>query len=66
MADESYKHLLGLGGEESVEDDVPDLTKVALLVESKGDIISAERDLRQIELLKQRGADGSGELESAF
>lgn len=66
MVDEGYKHLLSLPGEESPEEtyDLPDETKVALLVESRNEIIAAERDLREIELLKERGVEGSGNLES--
>lgn len=51
---------------DTVYDDLPDAAKVAILVESKGDIISAERDLREIELLKQRGVEGSGNLEREY
>lgn len=43
---------------------IPDQVKVSILLESKFDLISAERDLREIEVLKHRGVDGSGDLES--
>lgn len=66
-ADEGYKHFLSLPGEEDVKDleasGISDQAKIALLVESKGDIVRAERDLREIELLKERGVEGSGDLE---
>lgn len=65
--DEGYKHLLALPGEEDLKDleasGISDQAKIALLVESRGDLISAERDLREIELLKERGVEGSGDLE---
>ncbi|KAK1922251.1 hypothetical protein DB88DRAFT_497673 [Papiliotrema laurentii] len=64
---EGYRHLLTLSDGEA-EDDllnevVPDAAKVSILVESRGDIIAAERDLREIQLLKDRGVEGSGNLE---
>jgi len=66
MVDEGYKHLLSLPGEEIPKEtyDLPDEAKVALLVESRNEIIAAERGLREIELLKERGVEGSGNLES--
>jgi hypothetical protein len=42
---------------------LPDSAKIAILLEAKGDIVAAERDLREIETLKQRGVEGSGNLE---
>ncbi|WVR09637.1 hypothetical protein IAU60_006710 [Kwoniella sp. DSM 27419] len=42
---------------------LPDAAKIAMILEAAADIRGAERDLREIELLKQRGVDGSGQLE---
>lgn len=66
-ADEGYKPFLSLPGEEDPTEleasGMPDQAKVALLVESRGEIVHAERDLREIELLRERGVEGSGALE---
>ena len=45
---------------------LPDSSKVAILLEAAEDIRLGERDLRDIELLKHRGVEGSGDLQSAF
>ncbi|WRT69998.1 uncharacterized protein IL334_006991 [Kwoniella shivajii] len=42
---------------------LPDQVKLVMVLEAFQDIKGAERDLREIELLKQRGAEGSGQLE---
>ena len=44
---------------------IPDSSKIAILLEAAEEFRSGERDLREIELLKRRGVEGSGELESA-
>lgn len=43
---------------------VPDKVKVTMLLEAAADIKGVERDLREVELLKGRGVEGAGELES--
>jgi len=42
---------------------LPDATKVTMLLEAAPDIRAAERDLREIDLLRARGVEGSGILE---
>ena len=44
-------------------DSLPDTTKVTILLEAAREIQSAERDLREIEQLRDRGVEGSGNLE---
>ena len=68
IIDEGYKPFLALPGEEPEEghEDVPDETKMVLLLESRDEIIAAERGLREMEILRDRGVEGSGELESAY
>lgn len=46
-------------------DFLPDATKVAMLLEAGADIRGAERVLREIEMLRARGVEGSGTLEGA-
>ena len=51
----------------SIESDLlSDETKLTILLEAAEDIRLAERDLREIDLLKARGVEGSGSLEGAF
>ncbi|WWD19872.1 hypothetical protein CI109_104340 [Kwoniella shandongensis] len=45
------------------EDLLPDSVKLAMILEAAGDITTAERDLREVEILKGRGVEGSGDLE---
>lgn len=45
-------------------DIVPDAVKVTMLLEAAEDIKRIERDLRDVEVFKTRGVEGSGELES--
>ncbi|KAK8853444.1 hypothetical protein IAR55_004150 [Kwoniella newhampshirensis] len=45
------------------EDLLPDKVKLAMVLEAANEIRGAERDLREIELLKARGVEGSGHLE---
>ena len=63
--DEGYKPLLSLHTDDTPPEtyDPPDETKLTILLESRGDIISAERDLREVDILKERGVEGSGDLE---
>ncbi|KGB76624.2 hypothetical protein CNBG_2462 [Cryptococcus deuterogattii R265] len=42
---------------------LPDSVKLAMVLEAASDIRGAERDLREIEVLKSRQVEGSGELE---
>ncbi|KAL0247002.1 hypothetical protein I308_104034 [Cryptococcus tetragattii IND107] len=42
---------------------LPDSVKLAMVLEAASDIRGAERDLREIEILKSRQVEGSGELE---
>lgn len=42
---------------------LPESAKIAILLEAKGDIVAAERDLREIETLQQRGVESIGDLE---
>lgn len=42
---------------------LPDSVKLAMILEAASDIRGAERDLREIEILKNRQVEGSGELE---
>ncbi|OXG83855.1 hypothetical protein C345_04188 [Cryptococcus neoformans A2-102-5] len=42
---------------------LPDSVKLAMILEAASDIRGAERDLREIEILKSRQVEGSGELE---
>ena len=42
---------------------VPDSTKLAIVLEAGDDMKAAERDLREIDLLRSKGVDGSGNLE---
>jgi hypothetical protein len=42
---------------------LPDQVKLAMVLEAAGDVRSAERDLREIELLHARGVEGAGTLE---
>ena len=43
---------------------LPDTVKLAMVLEAAWDIKAAERDLREVEVLRSRGADGAGSLES--
>ncbi|OWZ69529.1 hypothetical protein AYX14_05076 [Cryptococcus neoformans] len=43
---------------------LPDSVKLTMILEAASDIRGAERDLREIEILKSRQVEGSGELES--
>jgi len=65
IPDEGYKPLLSLHTDDTPSEtyEPPDETKVTILLESRADIISAERDLREVEILKERGLEGSGNLE---
>lgn len=63
--DEGYRHLLN-PEEEAVIDDTSDETKITILLESRHDIITAERDLREISTLKERGVEGAGNLEGTY
>jgi hypothetical protein len=47
-------------------DILPDPTKLAMILEASQDIIYAEKALREVETLKARDVEGSGELERAF
>lgn len=47
----------------NVADLLPDATKLTMILEAAQDIKSAERDLREIELLKKREVEGAGMLE---
>lgn len=40
------------------------MEKIALILEAENEIKSLERELREIELLDQRGVVGAGELDS--
>lgn len=42
---------------------LPDSVKLAMVIEAASDIRGAERDLREIEILKSQQVEGSGELE---
>ncbi|WVQ83657.1 hypothetical protein IAT38_005800 [Cryptococcus sp. DSM 104549] len=45
------------------EDLLPDSVKLTMVLEAAEDVKGAEKGLREIELLKEKGAEGSGELE---
>ena len=71
MADPQYLPLLSLDGQTTGENEgvtesdlLPDSTKLTMILEAAGDIKHAERTLREIDLLNQQGAGGSGSLES--
>lgn len=42
---------------------LPDAVKLAMVLEAGWDIKAAERDLREVDTLRNRGADGAGHLE---
>ncbi|ODN77476.1 hypothetical protein L202_04650 [Cryptococcus amylolentus CBS 6039] len=42
---------------------LPDSVKLAMVLAAAEDIVGAERDLRELEVLKGKGAEGSGQLE---
>ncbi|OCF44491.1 hypothetical protein I317_01560 [Kwoniella heveanensis CBS 569] len=47
----------------SESDLLPDRVKLSMVLEAAGDIRGAERDLREIDLLRKKGVEGSGSLE---
>lgn len=73
MPDDTYAPLLRVGLDNSPStgdadavqpaDVLPPQAKAAMVLEARGDLLDAERGLREIEMLEKRGVAGAGTLE---